>query len=156
MLLNDWLALSREWGIEAIPGYDADSFPHSLLRVSQTAPDRYGPWDGGRRWQHNPTSHHQYLWVSKWWCGAVMPMLLLIEEIRRAPVKVGSLSQYFTGFFTSQVFCAFLRSTVSQDLTFSSSWFQQRANVQRSSCRNPFSTKWHGHFEPNEMLRRCD
>ncbi len=30
-----WLALSREWGNEAIYGYDGDSFPHSLLRASQ-------------------------------------------------------------------------------------------------------------------------
>ena len=46
-------------------------------------------------------------WVSKWWCGAVMPMLLLIEEIRRAPVKVGSLSQYLQGFLLPRFFAHF-------------------------------------------------
>ena len=30
-----WLALSREWGNEALHGYKEDSFPHSLLRASQ-------------------------------------------------------------------------------------------------------------------------
>ena len=32
---KNWLVLSREWGNEAIHGYDGDSFPHSLLRASQ-------------------------------------------------------------------------------------------------------------------------
>lgn len=32
---KDWPALRREWGTEAIYGYDVDSFPHSLLRTSQ-------------------------------------------------------------------------------------------------------------------------
>ena len=30
-----WLALSREWRNEALPGYNGDSFPNSLLRASQ-------------------------------------------------------------------------------------------------------------------------
>ena len=34
-LLNDWVALSREWGNEDIHGYYTDSFPHSVLRASQ-------------------------------------------------------------------------------------------------------------------------
>lgn len=33
---KDWPALRREWGTEAIYGYDVDSFLHSLLRPSQT------------------------------------------------------------------------------------------------------------------------
>ena len=52
-----------------------------------------------------PTSlHHLHLKIGRFSTPTIhFQVLLLVEEIRRSPVEVGSLSQYLQGFDTSQV-----------------------------------------------------
>ena len=35
--------------------------------------------------------------------GSIVLILLMVQKIRRSPVELGSLSRFFTGFYTSQV-----------------------------------------------------